>query len=727
MDLLSLILQLAFFGVFGATLWRFLRRPGWLELAVVAVFATTALTFGIAFLEPFAPTLPETLRPVSTTALLAQPFLVVLLASIVSPVPRWAPMVAFVGFVASSLLMLLTPDRPVPVLLFAVGYFVVVESAAAVGLAMESQRRYGLPRVRIALAAAATALFGIAILIGGVALAAAGGTEAPESAQILSRLAALAAALGYLAAFLPPLWLRRLAQRAVAFDVTHALVAAPTGTQAGVLWRQLALAAREILGADRVAVYDTAGRPLTDDIADRGEIGDAADIRRPDRAADRTVEVPLLTEGSRVGKLVAHLDGRPLFVEDDIVLLELLGSSTARTVQREDAVARLSDARAALDASAAVRASEARFRALLEAHPNAILAIDSKGTVTWSTGTAAELFGFVREELVGMPLSELVQLEGAGVDRTPPDTDTVWRAETTATRADGETFPVEVALSNFEAEGQTFDLAVVADITWRHAADQVRDRFLGILSHELRTPITSIFGGSQLLLSRGERLTPEDRRELVGDVAAEAERLQRIVENLLVLARVERGAEFGGSRPVLLNRALADLLQRERTLWPQVTINLDIPEEVPIVAADDEYLAQVMRNLLSNAAKYAGVGATIDVSVAVNGTSEVAILVRDNGPGIVAAEADELFRLYFRSPDTAATPGAGIGLFVCRQLVLAMGGRIWARSRPEGGAEFGLTLPVYEDENQSARPGWGSGAHAPASATFAPAHDGPAG
>jgi signal transduction histidine kinase len=85
-----------------------------------------------------------------------------------------------------------------------------------------------------------------------------------------------------------------------------------------------------------------------------------------------------------------------------------------------------------------------------------------------------------------------------------------------------------------------------------------------------------------------------------------------------------------------------------------------------------------------------------------NSGPEVSILVRDSGPGFAAEEADELFRLYFRSPETAATPGAGIGLFVSRQLVVAMGGRMWARPLPEGGAEFGLTLPVYAEDGATA-------------------------
>jgi two-component system sensor histidine kinase KdpD len=231
----------------------------------------------------------------------------------------------------------------------------------------------------------------------------------------------------------------------------------------------------------------------------------------------------------------------------------------------------------------------------------------------------------------------------------------------------------------------------------------MRDRFLGILSHELRTPITSIYGGTQLLLKRSDRLDEGTRSELMTSVAAEAERLQRIIENLLVLARVERGADFFDARPVTLKAVLTDFVAHEQRLWPETEIRLHVARGLPLVAADEEYLALILRNLLSNAAKYAGQHAIVELSAAQSvdngdGTGEVTVSVVDNGPGISESDADQLFGLYFRSANASATPGAGIGLFVCRGLVNAMGGRIWAKQRPEGGAEFAFSLPIYEEQ-----------------------------
>src|SRR5262249_54104718 len=143
------------------------------------------------------------------------------------------------------------------------------------------------------------------------------------------------------------------------------------------------------------------------------------------------------------------------------------------------------------------------------------------------------------------------------------------------------------AVRQFELEGRPSTLATITDVTWRRDADLVRDRFIGVLSHELRTPITSIYGGAQVLAKRAMQLDEETRTELLEGLADESERLQRMIENLLILARVEKGADFYGPRPVLLDRVLADVIERERLLWPSATIQLAVHGHVPVVSADE--------------------------------------------------------------------------------------------------------------------------------------------
>ena len=186
---------------------------------------------------------------------------------------------------------------------------------------------------------------------------------------------------------------------------------------------------------------------------------------------------------------------------------------------------------------------------------------------------------------------------------------------------------------------------------------------------------------------------------MLTDIAAEAERLHRLIENLLVLARVERGEDIAGGEPVLLQHVLPSIVERERMLWPGTDISATIPTGLPTVRGHDAYVAQVIRNLLSNTVKYGGPGASVRI-VAENSGDGVAIRVLDDGPGFDAATLDHLFDLYYRAPSTSAAPGAGIGLYVCRQIVTALGGTIWASQRPDGGAEFGFRLPIYEADDE---------------------------
>ena len=153
-----------------------------------------------------------------------------------------------------------------------------------------------------------------------------------------------------------------------------------------------------------------------------------------------------------------------------------------------------------------------------------------------------------------------------------------------------------------------------------------------------------------------------------------------------------------GTEPVLIQRVLPVVIRSEQVRWPGVTFESEVPPGVPTAVADPTYVEQVVRNLLSNAAKYGGPGATVRVEVR-HDDSEITVTISDDGPGFPAEEADRLFELFFRSPKTAAAAaGAGIGLFVCARLIKAMGGRIWATPKPGGGAAFAFTLRIMDEE-----------------------------
>jgi K+-sensing histidine kinase KdpD len=259
------------------------------------------------------------------------------------------------------------------------------------------------------------------------------------------------------------------------------------------------------------------------------------------------------------------------------------------------------------------------------------------------------------------------------------------------------TYPVAVGLGSPASGGET--IVVMRDVTEARRREAVRETFIGVLSHELRTPVTTIFGGAKLLSRPTSTLDEETTRGIFRDIAEEAERLQRLVEDVVALNRFGDEAGDVGAEPVLLQRLIPRVVGSEEGRWPGVTFEVDIAPGLPTVTADPTYVEQVVRNLLSNAAKYGGAGSTVRVVAEDDPDArEVIVRVLDNGPGFAPEETSRLFELFYRSPGTAGTAaGAGIGLFVCARLIAAMGGRIWAAPRVEGGAEFGFALAELEE------------------------------
>ena len=226
----------------------------------------------------------------------------------------------------------------------------------------------------------------------------------------------------------------------------------------------------------------------------------------------------------------------------------------------------------------------------------------------------------------------------------------------------------------------------------------LKDALVGMLSHELRTPVTTIYAGAQLLTRRLELMKDERARELFPDMLSEADRLLRLIENLLVMTKLEQGRGVDASRePVLLQRVLATAVEQEERRWPNREISLDCEPDLRPVLGDPLYIEQVVRNLLSNALKYSPDDATVDIFAKSIG-SEIEVRVRDRGIGISTDAAESIFDLLVRTQEAVRyAPGAGIGLYVCRQLLEAMGGRIWFEPAPDRGTVFAFVLPTAID------------------------------
>jgi two-component system sensor histidine kinase KdpD len=227
-------------------------------------------------------------------------------------------------------------------------------------------------------------------------------------------------------------------------------------------------------------------------------------------------------------------------------------------------------------------------------------------------------------------------------------------------------------------------------------ANIAKTEFIGMLSHELRTPLTTIYGGARLLHTRRDSLPEQDAIELIESIEEESERLRRLVENLLALARADVGEEV--ARDIISVGPIVDQTVKQFTnRRPGRPIEVRVERGLPLVLAEPTYVRQVLHNLITNADKYSPSGLPIDVEGFKDGDG-VEIRVLDRGPGVPPEEIGQIFGSFYRSERTARTAtGKGLGLTVCKRLVEAMGGAVWARPRAGGGLEVGFSLPLAED------------------------------
>lgn len=231
-------------------------------------------------------------------------------------------------------------------------------------------------------------------------------------------------------------------------------------------------------------------------------------------------------------------------------------------------------------------------------------------------------------------------------------------------------------------------------------ANAVKDEFLGFVSHEMRTPLTVLRGNAEMLVRQFDHLDRDLLEGSVSEILARADHLQRMVENMLKLSKVESGSVLL-AEPILLQRSFDSLCRGQSALYRR-PITCSVPDDVPPVLADPTYLDQVMQNLLSNARKYSPEGASIDVAARHEGTL-VRVVVSDHGAGLPDSEIEHLFEPFYRAPGSMTrAAGIGLGLAVSKRLIEAMGGSINATHRPGGGMDFAFTLPLAPDDDEPA-------------------------
>jgi two-component system, OmpR family, sensor histidine kinase KdpD len=228
-------------------------------------------------------------------------------------------------------------------------------------------------------------------------------------------------------------------------------------------------------------------------------------------------------------------------------------------------------------------------------------------------------------------------------------------------------------------------------------SEKLRNILLSSVSHDLRTPLAAITGAASTLLIEGGKITEEYKKELLRSIHEEGARLARMVTNLLDVSSLESGSVKLNKELYFIEELIGSALMRVETKLAEHNVATKIEHGLPLLRIDGLLIEQVLINLLENAADFTPSGTTVTIT-ATTVKPDVHVVVSDNGPGIPKGDEERIFDKFYAN-EKGNKKGGGLGLAICRGIIHAHGGKIWAQNAPEGsGALFTFTLPIKSGE-----------------------------
>jgi len=356
-------------------------------------------------------------------------------------------------------------------------------------------------------------------------------------------------------------------------------------------------------------------------------------------------------------------------------------------------------------------ANQAKFRALLESAPDAMVIADDGGRIVLVNAQTEILFGYSREDLLGQPAEMLVpqrfrrdRAGRAAFFTEPHAPGTAKDREWFGLRRDGSEFPIDISSSPLQTEDGVLVSSAIRDITERkrlewqmQAASRMKTEFLANMSHELRTPLNAIIGFTDFMHKGKAGPLSAEQHEFLGDVLTSSGHLLQLVNNVLDVAKVESGTIEIQPVPVDLE-ALVDEVRdiiRGLAATRNLTLTVSVDPAVAMAVVDPVRVKQILYNFVSNAIKFSVDGGEIQIRAIPDGHDLVRLEVQDTGVGIAEADQEKLF-VEFQQLDTGSAKkyqGTGLGLALTKRLTEAHGGRVAVRSSLGSGSTFSAILP----------------------------------
>ena len=338
-----------------------------------------------------------------------------------------------------------------------------------------------------------------------------------------------------------------------------------------------------------------------------------------------------------------------------------------------------------------------------------VVVVDRDSRVTFVNPAAEELLGRRRDEMVGRVPDFPV---------TPGE-----ETEMELARPDGSSIVVEVRVAEVLWDGKPGAVASLRDVTERaryaeqqdlvierlRELDQLKTEFVSMVSHDLRTPMATIAGFADTLRTSWDALDDERKKKMLQRISEKANHLSHLVENVLQVGQIESGKLSYDLRSLDVRDVIRKVVRESGDrggLERESRVTATIPEELPHVLADELRQWQIITNLVSNAMKYSPKASPVEVRVTAE-NDEVVVSVRDEGDGIPETDMDKLFQKFTRlqDPSDDSTKGTGLGLYICKAMIEAQGGRIWVDTSPGQGSTFSYTVPIARSGIAGTEPG----------------------